>query len=745
MSVIDEMNQKIKSCLQDEDPFCTSACPFHLNVKDFVQKLKRGSVDAAYKAYRNATGFPQIAALLCEHPCQDVCPRKETDSAIQLNLLEQAVCQLTKNKKPTDYNIPKKNFRIAVVGGGITGLGCTLRLAEKKYQVTLFEKSDKLGGTLKQILPEEILQGEISNQFMFIEYDLRMNHEIKSLDELAEFDAVYIATGNGGNDFGLLKNSLPGHFIGGSILGLNKMEALAMGLLTTNSVEWWLKTKNMPPKQEYTHCQMQIDTESIHPSPAILPANGTYTKEEMICEAKRCLECSCDGCRRYCDLFDIYKKLPKRLKDEVENSINPKNVDGGGYTYKRLMAACNACGQCKEHCPREIDFGSYILEGRAKIQEKGQMPPAFYGYWLADCEHAMSPVNVVTKLPEQTGKADFAFFPGCQLGASDPEYVKKTYAFLCAVRPGTGIALNCCGVPALWAGKTKMHQESLGKLKKQWEDLGKPVYLFSCPTCYEQFKQFLPEIPRQMIYELPEIEQLAKEKAEKTVSQTLSVFDPCASRHNPSVQKAVRKLVITLGHTEDSLNCGGENAMCCSWGGHGSIANPDFAKKVIKRRIEQNEHSYVAYCINCRDIFAEAGKPTYHILDLLFDLYDSQRQPPLLSDRRRNREKLAAAFNGRTIQFREENIVMQNENKYHVEIPESLKEEMSRNYILEETALQVINHCENHNETIFSKNTQHYFGHLRIDYATYWVEYEKHFDRIKLVNVYSHRMNIDDE
>ncbi|MGI5825141.1 MAG: pyridine nucleotide-disulfide oxidoreductase/dicluster-binding protein [Bacillota bacterium] len=747
MNAIKDMNNRIKSCLQDENPFCTHTCPFHLNVKEFVQKLKRGSIDSAYKTYRNAVGFPQIVAEICDYPCQSTCPRKDIDGAVQMNKLEQAVCNLTKNKKPTDYNIPSKNFSIAVVGGGITGLACTLRLAEKKYNVTLFEKTDKLGGSLKKLMNPEIMQEEIDNQFMFIDFNLRLNHEINSLAELSDFDAVYIATGKGGNSFDLLNHTLPGHFIGGSILGCTKMEALAMGLDSVNSVEWWLKTKNMPPNKEYSSCKMQIDNEVFIPTPIILPANGSsYTKEEVICEAKRCVECSCDGCRRHCDLIDIYKKLPKRFKEEVDNSIEPKHVDGGGYTYKRLMAACSNCGQCKEHCPQDIDFGSFILEGRAKIQEKGQMPPAFYGYWLDDCEHAMSSQSIVAVKPQGCSKAEIAFFPGCQLGASDPNYVLKVYDFLKSKEANTAMMLNCCGVPQLWAGKKELHNESLKKLREQWNYLGQPKLIFTCPTCYEQFKRFLPEIKGQMLYEMPELQAFAENKAkEQTVSkQKISVFDPCVTRTNPELQKAVRKLAAALNYQDEPLKTANENAMCCSWGGHGSIANPDFAKKVTKRRIEQNENKYIAYCINCRDTFAKAGKPVYHILDLLFDINDSLRKPPLISERRKNRELLAAELKQIFGQNSNEVSEMKIENKYNLKISESLKSELSENYILEDNIMEVINHCEDTKESVLSKTSNHYFGHLQIGYATYWVEYEKNPDNITLINAYSHRMQIDD-
>ena len=739
-----DMNEKIKSCLQDESPFCTYACPFHLDIKDIIKRIRRGSFDSAYKAYRNKVGFPYIVSQICDHPCESACPRSNIDDAVQMQLLERAVCEYTKNNKPTDYNIPVKNHSIAIVGGGITGLACALRLAEKKYSVTLFEKSDRLGGTLHEMMDSADIQTEIDTQFMYIDYTVKLNHEIKDLSELNDFDAVYIATGKDGSDFGLQANPAKGHFVGGSILGLSKMEALSMGLDAVNKVEWWLKTQNMPPEDTHEFCEMQVEDEIFTLTPAVKPANGaTFSKEEAVEESKRCAECACDNCRRHCDLIDILKKQPKRMKDEVDNSVDPKQIDGGGYTYKRMMAACSDCGQCKDHCPEHIDFGTFILEGRAKIQAKGEMPPAFYGYWLNDCSHAQSARAALTSLPKGETKVEYAFFPGCQLGASDPQYVTKAYDFLLSVNPATALMVNCCGVPQHWAGMTDLHQATLKKITEQWESLGKPQLIFACPTCYEQFKRFMPDIKGIMIYEMPELKALAADR-KLTDKQTISVFDPCATRKNPNLQQAVRDLVAEMNYENEPLKTDGSNAMCCSWGGHGSIANPDFAKQVIERRTEQNENTYVAYCVNCRDIFTQSGKPTYHIFDLIFGINDENRQPPLLTERRHNREQLKAELLQKLGKTKEED-TMTVSNKYNLQISNELKAKMSQEYILEEDIIKVVNHCEDTKEKLLSKTSNHYFGRLRIDYATYWVEYEPTDNSLNLINVYSHRMLIDGE
>ena len=107
-----QYEKQFESCRQWEKPFCTAVCPFHVDVLDFQEKMARGSYNAAFKTFRNAVGFPDIVAALCPEYCADCCPRKGTDQAVQLNLLERTCVAKTTKKDSTDYNVPVKNRKI---------------------------------------------------------------------------------------------------------------------------------------------------------------------------------------------------------------------------------------------------------------------------------------------------------------------------------------------------------------------------------------------------------------------------------------------------------------------------------------------------------------------------------------------------------------------------------------------------------------------------------------------------------
>ena len=94
-------------CIRGEPASCSTACPFHMDVRAFLQKASRGKWSAAYKQLRNATVFPVIVAALCEAPCRVGCQRTALgDEAIAIRDIEAAVLRNDKEQKSERYVIP---------------------------------------------------------------------------------------------------------------------------------------------------------------------------------------------------------------------------------------------------------------------------------------------------------------------------------------------------------------------------------------------------------------------------------------------------------------------------------------------------------------------------------------------------------------------------------------------------------------------------------------------------------------
>ncbi len=709
--------------------------------------MGRGNCNSAYKVYRDAVGFPQIVAALCHEPCRDVCPREKTDSSINLNLLEKACLSYATKIDPNDYNLPAKNKNIAVVGGGISGLACTLRLSAKKYSLSVYEKSGRIGGHLWDKLPEEVFMKDIEQQFKFENYTLFLNTEINSLEEIQDYDVIYVATGKGGTDFGLLNDKLPrllhertAVFAGGSILGKDTIEAIADGLNNAAAIERYLRTGVVLPYEDNRTTKMELDPAKLICSKPVVPEkDGFFSKEEAVAEANRCLRCQCDACRNYSDLIAFYNKWPSRVRDEVVATILPGNADLKAAPAKRLINTHMMDGIFKEVCPMSIDLDGMIMESRRSLHRQGKQPWAFHEYWLRDMDSANGEMAEIAKAPNDFSKSNYVFFPGCQLGASDPRYVLETYEYLLKYDSSTALILHCCGAPAEWAGDEEKHKKVIEKIKKSWTDLGMPKIILACPTCKQKFNKFLPDLPVMFLYDI--ITEFGIEARRNEDNQIYSVFDPCSSRYEPQLRNEIRSLIKQAGYRIEEIY--EDHPRCCSFGGQVSIANPEFAETVVKKRIEKSNNPYMTYCINCRDVFASEGKPVLHILDILFDIQDRDSKPKTVTQRHENRFELKNTLLKKY--WKDEANVEQKstEDKMKLVISPETREKLDSERILENDIRQVILYCNKTKKRTRDWESGYYSGYKKIGNMTYWAEYRTIEGGFELVNAYCHRMKID--
>lgn len=751
------MNRYLKNfenCMEKEIPYCMGVCPFDMEILNFIEKAARGSMKAAFKVYRNAVGFPRIANKLCDAPCKASCPREEKGGAVEMARLEQAALALTADTSPTDYNIPPKKECIAIVGAGLSGMAALLRLSTKQYTVEVFEKTDRIGGHLWDTLEPELFQKDFEEQLVHQEYTLHLEHEISSLDELAGFDAVYIATGKNGPDFGLLKETGPsgdtfcmekdgtGFFAGGELIGNSPLYALAGGLAIGTVIDNYLKTGSLYyPKasKKSRMCSGLIHIEEE--APDLTPSGGAcYTKEEAAVEAARCVRCHCSACRDHCDLLEFADKLPLRVRDEIVATTLEGKSELKATPAKRLMSLCNQCGICKEVCPEDVDMDGLFLAGRQKMHAQGKMPWPYHDFWLQDMAQANGEEASLIRPPKGVDKCSFALFPGCQLGASEPELIVKLYDSLLNQHPDTAMFLQCCGVPLLWAGDREGFDKTLAQIKAGWETLGKPTMIMGCMTCMKHFKEYLPDLP---LVSLPELLR-QWDISGGCCEETYAVFDPCSARGEEGVRQAVRELAQNLGVALEPLADNNEYLTCCGYGGHGDLANPDYARYVAEKRIAESDTPYITYCINCRDIFLKQGKEARHILELLFGEGESHEHLPTITERRENRRLLKETL----LQFfwEETMEIKRKEYPITVEMSPEVKAKLDKERILEEQIIHTVDFCQRHNRTIYNEETGTLSGYCVIGYMTYWAEYkalDEAAGRYELVNAYAHRTKIE--
>jgi Fe-S oxidoreductase len=737
-----------KNCIYGKKPACTCACPFNLDVPTLAGHLQEGNFTLAYKHYQNQAVFPGIVSRLCDEPCKNACVRKDMDEGISLNLLEKACVDFTETKEPRKFNLPPKNKKIAIIGAGLCGLTCAQKLGAKSYDVTVYEQSDRIGGRLWDLLEPDIFLTEIELQMKYARVTYKLNSKISSLDDI-KFDAAFIATGKGGDDFSLLEgmNSesfgtvRPGVFIGGNILHTTPVEDIGQGITAAHSIEKYIKVGLMdgiPETFIIKESPLKIDLSRVKATEAVKPHEDiVYTKDEAVQEAQRCLKCNCTACSDCCEIFSHFNRWPIAVVGDAVASLHTKtSIKGQNST--RMMSSCNLCGLCVKVCPQDIDMGKFFHDFRYFKSEDKMYPPAFHDYFIRDMHFSNHDAYFAHTAPGYS-KASHVFFPGCQLGASDPRYVEKTYDYLLKKMPDTAIIQGCCGAPADWAADKVLNEATVNKLKDEWEKMGKPAFIFACPTCKHQFEKFLPDTKGISLYSIIEEKGLPHD-AMKAYAKAC-VFDPCSSRYDTSMQESVRRIAGKAGVDLSELFYSKDKAQCCGWGGHIQEANPALFNKIVNNRINAENLPYITYCTNCNDTFTHKGKECVHILDIVHGIDRTNYSTPSLSERRRNR--LTAKKN---ILKKVWNIEMSGIDDFKtdliVEIPKEITLKMNDMLILDEDVYKTIESCEASGYKLYDTERDLYIGHLRIGIITYWVEYRKEKEKFIVKNVYTHRVEI---
>ena len=182
---------------------CIANCPAHINIPGYVALVGEGRYDDAVKLIIHDNPLPSVCALICEHPCEPRCRRTLMDAPVNIRGLKRTAVDNAKDISAGAV-LDSTGKKIAVVGGGPSGLTVACYLRKMGHQVTIFEKHKRLGGMLvygipSYRLPRKYLQFDIDH-ILSMGIDVKLNTEVGtgdlSISNLSKnYDAVYVSIG----------------------------------------------------------------------------------------------------------------------------------------------------------------------------------------------------------------------------------------------------------------------------------------------------------------------------------------------------------------------------------------------------------------------------------------------------------------------------------------------------------------------------------------------------------------------
>ena len=144
-------------CINCKNAQCMKGCPVSINIPGFIEQVKLGNFEEAYRIISESSSLPAVCGRVCpqESQCEGKCIRGIKGDAISIGKLERFVADWARENgiKPAPAK-EKLGKKVAVIGSGPAGLTCAGDLAKLGYDVTIFEALHQPGGVLVYGIPE---------------------------------------------------------------------------------------------------------------------------------------------------------------------------------------------------------------------------------------------------------------------------------------------------------------------------------------------------------------------------------------------------------------------------------------------------------------------------------------------------------------------------------------------------------------------------------------------------------------
>lgn len=193
------------SCHLEQPVPCVALCPAGVDIPGYISLVADGRYADAVRLIRKDNPFVTSCALVCEHPCETKCRRNFVDDAINIRGLKRYAADHCGIVPPPACS-ESTGKKVAIIGGGPSGLSAAYYLQQMGHQCTVFEQRNQLGGMLyygipNYRLPKDRLMEDIAN-ILSTGVEVKLNTSIGDGDGQisfrmleANYDAVYVSIG----------------------------------------------------------------------------------------------------------------------------------------------------------------------------------------------------------------------------------------------------------------------------------------------------------------------------------------------------------------------------------------------------------------------------------------------------------------------------------------------------------------------------------------------------------------------
>lgn len=201
----EKVKQQAARCMDCGVPFCHNGCPLGNIIPEFNDAVYSGKWDEAVKILTSTNNFPEFTGRICPAPCEASCVLGINNDPVTIEYIEKTIAERGYELGYIKANPPKKRTgkRVAVIGSGPAGLAAAAQLNKAGHWVTVFERSDRIGGLLRYGIPDFKLEKTVverrvrlmEQEGVVFRTNANVGVNISATHLRSEFDAVVVCGG----------------------------------------------------------------------------------------------------------------------------------------------------------------------------------------------------------------------------------------------------------------------------------------------------------------------------------------------------------------------------------------------------------------------------------------------------------------------------------------------------------------------------------------------------------------------
>lgn len=201
----DKVRTQGARCMDCGVPFCHTGCPLNNIIPDWNDLVYRDRWRAAIRVLHSTNNFPEFTGRICPAPCEAACVLGINEPPVTIKVIEKTIIEHAFREGWIQPEPPthKTGKSVAVVGSGPAGLAAAQQLARAGHSVTVFEKADRIGGLLRNGIPEFKMEKWVLDRRLEqmiaegVEFRTGVNvgPDLSASELQREFDAILLAGG----------------------------------------------------------------------------------------------------------------------------------------------------------------------------------------------------------------------------------------------------------------------------------------------------------------------------------------------------------------------------------------------------------------------------------------------------------------------------------------------------------------------------------------------------------------------